>query len=178
MTKKYTSQDRPPWPQTDVILPLIGSSSRLCGGSSSQNSLGVQRCWVCSCAKGSANTCWPRLFPLWVGQLTPLCLCLPTCRLAAVIEHLMQIPGDAADGRNLHQGVAFTLQLSLYTLPAQECVPCFSSVSRAHQHVAMGKFSVWMQRVFLAQSPQWFPLQLWSECGRHRREPGRITTGL
>lgn len=177
MTKKYTSQDRPPWPQTDIILPLIRSSRRLCGGSSSQNSLGVQCCWVCSYAEELANTCWPWLFlfPLWVGHLTPLCLCLPICRLTAVIKHLMQIPRDTAGSKNLHKGVVFALQLSLYMLPAQEqCVPWSSSVSPAHQQVAMWKFSVWMQRVFLAKSPHCSCDQSVADT----EELGGITVGL
>lgn len=145
MTKKYTSQDRPPWPQTDIILPLIRSGRGLHGVSFRQHLLGLEGCWVCACAEESAAACVPAcpLSLIRFRHITPLCLCLPSCRLAAGLIHLTETPDGTTDGPNLPSTTQWHMSfLSTCCLAWERQAPCSSSVLPVHQLVASRRFSV------------------------------------
>lgn len=157
MTKKYTSQDRPPWPQTHIILPLIGSSRGLGGVSFSQNSLRVERCRVCLCAEEPAPFAEPLTlpFPYTSRSLDSSVSLFAQLRISSSNKTPYADTRKHNWWQNLPKGAALTHELSLYMLPAREQhVPCSSSVSPVYQLVTSWKFSVLCvnaKRVFFQQ---------------------------
>lgn len=101
---------------------------------------GWRALWVCVCAEESAATCVSDcpLSLLGVGHVT-LCLCLPSCRLAAGLIHLMETPKGRTDGPNLPSTIQWH-ELSICCLDWERQAPCSSLVLLAHQLVAGRRF--------------------------------------
>lgn len=126
MTKKYTSQDRPPWPQTHIILPLTRSSRGLHSSSFTRAHSG----WSAAAFVRVLESWWPfaePLFPPGATHLTPLCPCLPSCGSAAAVNKTPSADlADVPKGFEVtHELMSFALHLGCSgTANALLCVTC------------------------------------------------------